>query len=70
VHGPGSLTGKLIKGLGKSTLRGLDRIIVYARLKAIILRFPHTDSQAMGIKGIDEMYDVILELSRYSQWFV
>lgn len=64
VPGPGAVTGKAIKALGTFTLRGLDRVIIYTRIKSIVSRFPHTDEQAMGIRGIDETYNIILELSR------
>lgn len=64
VPGPGSLTGKAIKALGELVLRGLDRLIIYARVQVILSKFPHTDSEVLGIKDIDGIYEVILELSR------
>lgn len=64
IPGPGALGGKAIKALGKFTIRGIDRVIISARLRSITSKFPHTNEQAMGIKNLQEMYNVILELCR------
>lgn len=64
IPGPGALGGKAIKALGKLTIRGIDRVIINARLRSITAKFPHSNEQASGIKGIREMYNVILELCR------
>lgn len=64
IPGIGSLTGKAIKALGSIVLRGLDRFIIYAHIRAILSKFPHSDTQAATIEGIQEIYDIILELSR------
>ncbi|KAH9482141.1 hypothetical protein JR316_0004236 [Psilocybe cubensis] len=64
IPGPGALGGKAIKALGKLTIRGIDRVIINARLRSITSKFPHSNEQALGIKGIREMYNVILELCR------
>ncbi|KAF9459189.1 hypothetical protein BDZ94DRAFT_1312647 [Collybia nuda] len=63
IQGIGSLTGKAIKALGHVTLRGLDRVIMYPRIRSILSKFPHTDAQAAKIDGIEEIYDIVLELS-------
>lgn len=65
ILGPGAIAGKAIKSLGEFTLRGVDRIIIYTRLRSALAKFPHNDAQAEKIKGIDAIYDTILELSRY-----
>ncbi|PPQ65743.1 hypothetical protein CVT24_011776 [Panaeolus cyanescens] len=62
--GPGALGGKAIKALGKMTIRGIDRVIINARLKSITAKFPHSDEQASTIKNIWDMYNVLLELCR------
>ncbi|PPQ92762.1 hypothetical protein CVT25_003871 [Psilocybe cyanescens] len=64
IPGPGALGGKAIKALGKLTIRGIDRVIITARLRSITSKFPHSNEQASSIKGIREMYNVILELCR------
>ncbi|KAF9035882.1 hypothetical protein BJ165DRAFT_1533363 [Panaeolus papilionaceus] len=62
--GPGALGGKAIKALGKMTIRGIDRVIINARLKSITTKFPHSNEQAPAIKNIGDMYNVLLELCR------
>lgn len=62
--GPGALGGKAIKALGKMTIRGIDRVIINARLKSITAKFPHSNEQAPAIKNIGDMYNVLLELCR------
>ncbi|KAJ3512034.1 hypothetical protein NLJ89_g3753 [Agrocybe chaxingu] len=68
VPGPGALGGKAIKALGKFTIRGIDRVIINARLKTITSKFPHSNEEAAGIKGIQDMYGVVLELSRLGMY--
>jgi hypothetical protein len=60
--GPGALSGKVILALGKLTLRGADYLIIRRRLHVISSNFPH--SNETNIKGLEQMYDDILELSR------
>ncbi|ESK86513.1 hypothetical protein Moror_9833 [Moniliophthora roreri MCA 2997] len=62
LTGPGALAGKAIYMLGKATLKGVDRIIIYRRLSAISSRFPHKNSAE--IRGIQQAYYDLLELSR------
>ncbi|KAF9459190.1 hypothetical protein BDZ94DRAFT_1057726 [Collybia nuda] len=64
VQGIGALSGKAIKALGNVVLLGLDYVIILARINSILPKFPHTDAQATSIEGVQEMYDMILELSR------
>lgn len=65
VPGPGALTGKAVKALGKVTLRGLDRIVMAKHLATVIHSFPHTDKEASNVQNIQEIYDDLLEFSRY-----
>jgi hypothetical protein len=65
VPGPGALTGKALKALGEVTLRGLDRIVMARHLSTVIHSFPHTDVEASNIQNIQEIYDDLLEFSRY-----
>ncbi|KAG6911430.1 hypothetical protein DXG01_016527 [Tephrocybe rancida] len=62
IPGPGALSGKAILALGKATLRGAEFIIIRRRLNAIAGKFPLPDT--VNIKGLEEMYDDLLELSR------
>ncbi|KAG6911427.1 hypothetical protein DXG01_016524 [Tephrocybe rancida] len=64
IPGPGALSGKAILALGKATLRGAEFIIIRRRLNAIAGKFPLAD--AVNIKGLEGMYDDLLELS--SSW--
>lgn len=64
VPGPGALTGKALKALGKVTLRGLDRIVMAKHLSTVVHSFPHTDKEAANIQSIQEIYDDLLEFSR------
>lgn len=64
VPGPGALTGKALKALGKVTLRGFDRIVMNRHLTTVIHSFPHTDAEASNIQNIQEIYDDLLEFSR------
>jgi len=57
VRGPGSLAGKVILNLGKITLKGIERMVIYRKLYAI-------SSQSRNETRSPEMYNVILELSR------
>ncbi|KAG6917568.1 hypothetical protein DXG01_002037 [Tephrocybe rancida] len=64
VPGPGSLTGKALKALGELTLRSLDRIVIYKRMRTVPTLFPHTELHAQGRAEISQAYDELLELSR------
>jgi hypothetical protein len=63
IPGPGSLSGKAILALGKATLRGAETLIIRQRLRVISSNFPHKNGD--NIKGIERMYEDILELSRF-----
>ncbi|KAK7442725.1 hypothetical protein VKT23_015972 [Stygiomarasmius scandens] len=57
IRGPGSLAGKVILNLGRITLKGVERMIIYRKLYAI-------SSQSRNETRSPEMYNDILELSR------
>jgi hypothetical protein len=65
IPGIGSLSGKAIKALGNSALWGLQRFIISTHINAILTKFPHSNAQARDIEGIQEIYGIVLELSRY-----
>ncbi|KAF9463084.1 hypothetical protein BDZ94DRAFT_652436 [Collybia nuda] len=62
VPGPVALSGKAILALGKTTLRVAENLVIRTRLQALSSTFPHRDRDT--IKGIDQMYKDIMELSR------
>ncbi|KAL0950353.1 hypothetical protein HGRIS_010321 [Hohenbuehelia grisea] len=64
IHGPGSLTGKALRRLGKAALGAYELIVIRRRLTTIADHFPHTDHHAAHIPGIAQMYEDILELVR------
>ncbi|KAG6827719.1 hypothetical protein H0H92_010656 [Tricholoma furcatifolium] len=66
VPGPGALSGKAIRALGKATLRGAEFVIIRAMLAIIAARFPLADTSVHAANGkeVDKMYDDLLELSR------
>lgn len=63
VPGLGEISGRAILALGKVTLRGAEYVIIRRRLDAISAKFPHANGDR--IPGIEQMYDDILELSRF-----
>lgn len=64
IPGPGALSGKAIHALGRATLRGAEYLIVRGRFQVISSKFPHMNSD--DIKGIERMYEEVLELSRFA----
>lgn len=66
IPGPGAITGKAVKALGRATLRGFDRIIIAKHLATITRIFPHTDEEGSHIRNINSTYDDLLEFSRYA----
>ncbi|KAF5388069.1 hypothetical protein D9615_000767 [Tricholomella constricta] len=68
VPGPGSLTGKAILALGKATLRSAEYVLIRRRLNVIASKFPLADSDASNVRGIEQMYDDLLELSRLEMY--
>ncbi|KAJ7098581.1 hypothetical protein B0H15DRAFT_821299 [Mycena belliarum] len=64
VPGPGALTGKAIKALGRVTIRGIDHFVILRQLSVIVNHFPLPDEKATMIKHIEEIYDHALEFSR------
>lgn len=63
IPGPGALSGKAILALGKGTLRVAEHILIRRRLSVISSKFPHKNDTRL--EGINQMYDDLLELSRY-----
>ncbi|KAG6827718.1 hypothetical protein H0H92_010655 [Tricholoma furcatifolium] len=65
VPGPGALSGKVIRALGKATLRGTEFIIIPARLAFIAAKLPLADTavNAANRKRVGKIYDDLLELS-------
>lgn len=63
VPGLGEISGRAILALGKVALRGAEYIIIRRRLDTISAKFPHHNADR--IPGIEQMYDDILELSRF-----
>jgi hypothetical protein len=63
VPGLGELSGKAILALGRVTLRGAEYVIIRRRLEAISAKFPHLNVDQTP--GIEQMYDDVLELSRF-----
>lgn len=61
--GPGELTGRGLNAFGKMALSGVRSIIVRRRLQTISSNIPHADNTT--IPGLGEMYNDLLELSRY-----
>lgn len=64
VPGPGALSGKAIKALGKLTLRGLDEIQLRLRLNKLRPFFPHGNRVFWEPDDGEEMYEELLDLSR------
>ncbi|KAJ6505481.1 hypothetical protein C8R45DRAFT_972831 [Mycena sanguinolenta] len=60
--GPGALTGKAIRAMGKAMLRSADYVLISRRLSAIRATFssPRDDTQQI----CERMFDDLLELSR------
>ncbi|KAK6969376.1 hypothetical protein R3P38DRAFT_3146139 [Favolaschia claudopus] len=64
VPGPGALSGKAIKALGRVTIRGIDRLVMTRQLSVIAHYFPLPDEKAVCMKHAEEMYADALEFSR------
>ncbi|KAJ6542205.1 hypothetical protein DFH09DRAFT_46967 [Mycena vulgaris] len=64
VPGPGALTGKAIKALGRVTIRGIDHFVILRQLSVIANHFPLPDNKAPFVKHIEEIYAHTLEFSR------
>ena len=61
IWGPGTLTGKALEAFGEATLRGIDNLVIRRKLTSLRSVFPH----GAQVKNIEQVYDDILELSRY-----
>ncbi|KAJ6526670.1 hypothetical protein B0H19DRAFT_544231 [Mycena capillaripes] len=64
VPGPGALSGKAIKALGRVTIRGIDHFVILRQLSVITQRFPLPDKKAAFVKHVEEIYANALEFSR------
>jgi hypothetical protein len=65
IYGIGALSGKAIQALGEATLDGLEGAAVWQRIALISLYIPRDDAApAIGV-DVDNLYDDLLELSRY-----
>ncbi|KAJ6501778.1 hypothetical protein DFH09DRAFT_298375 [Mycena vulgaris] len=64
--GPGALAGKAILALGKATLRGAERLVIFRRMVAIKARLPCLDDERSGADTcfMDGIFDDLVELSR------
>ncbi|KAJ7119288.1 hypothetical protein C8R46DRAFT_1150243 [Mycena filopes] len=65
VPGPGALSGKAIKALGRVTIRGIDHLVILRQLSVIAHHFPLPDAKAGFVKHVEELYTDTLEFSRY-----
>ncbi|KAJ7761789.1 hypothetical protein B0H16DRAFT_1530551 [Mycena metata] len=64
VPGPGALSGKAIKALGRVTIRGIDHLVILRQLSVIAHHFPLPDEKAGFVKDVEEIYADTLEFSR------
>jgi hypothetical protein len=60
--GLGTLSGRLVIGLGDTVLRGVDHLVIRRALEMVKSIFPHDDDTAPD--NIGTLYDDVLELSR------
>jgi len=68
VSGLGTLSGRVVFGLGNAVLRGVDNLVVRRRLGIIVSVYPHDDDTAP--ENIGTLYDDLLELSRCMAMFL
>jgi hypothetical protein len=68
--GPGELAGRGLNAFGKAALSGVRSVVVRRRLQALSSYFPHTtdDPRIQGLNS-KEIYDQVLELSRYALYY-
>lgn len=52
-----------IRALGKATLRGAEKLIIWRKAQAINAKFPHNNGD--DFQGAESMYEDVLELSRF-----
>ncbi|KAJ7133168.1 hypothetical protein C8R44DRAFT_772000 [Mycena epipterygia] len=64
VPGPGALSGKAIKALGRVTIRGIDHFVILRQLSIIAHHFPLPDEKAAEVTKIEDVYAHALEFSR------
>jgi hypothetical protein len=61
--GPGTVMGRVLLGFGEAVKDGIDNIIIRRRLSSLNSSFPHEET--LPSKHLDQIYDDVLELSRY-----
>jgi hypothetical protein len=64
--GIGSISGRFIQGVGKGMLRGVEIMVIRARLAHIKSLYPLSDNTPP--KDVDRIYDELLELVRFVVW--
>ncbi|KAF9462528.1 hypothetical protein BDZ94DRAFT_1322531 [Collybia nuda] len=64
VPGPGEISGRAIKALGKMALRGLDKIQLRLHLLALSRLFPHGNRVLGENDDGERMYEELIDLSR------
>ncbi|KAJ7813810.1 hypothetical protein B0H14DRAFT_1431924 [Mycena olivaceomarginata] len=64
VPGPGALSGKAIKALGRVTIRGIDHLVIMRQLSVLAHQFPLLDEKAAFVKHVEGIYADALEFSR------
>jgi hypothetical protein len=61
--GIGSLSGRFFQAVGKGMLRGVEALVIRARLAHIASFYPLSDSAPPS--DVDQVYDELLELVRH-----
>lgn len=71
IPGIGSTSGKAIRALGKTILRGADHITIRATLSVLARHLPLSDADAkhLDYKYVQKLFNDVLELSRYVSFF-
>ncbi|KAJ7660871.1 Alpha/Beta hydrolase protein [Mycena polygramma] len=62
--GPGALAGKAILALGKATIRGAERVVIFKRMMVLREHLPCYDEGGAANSFMDRIFDDLLELSR------
>jgi hypothetical protein len=63
--GPGALAERAILALGKATIRGAERVVIFKRMATIRDHLPCYGERAGGDTSLmDRIFDDLLELSR------
>lgn len=64
IHGPGELSGRVIKALGNLAVLRIDNMLIKRRLAAYRTMFPHGKHIDLERDDGEEMYSEILEFTR------